>query len=471
MPNGRDMWRHLSYLVVSVMTVVSMLTAVGATAQAQGDGVLQVTSFPSGAHVSVDGTDTGKTTPTSVSVPVGNHSVAVSAGPGWSAVTQAVTIVNGTNSLNVTLLPTLTTGPQGPAGPTGPKGDPGPTGAAGANGINGNSIRVSATPPSAVECLTGGTAYEIVDANGNVVAGSRTVICNGLTGAQGVSGPAGPPGPPGPAAPTPPPPAYGGSFVLQILNPAGPATRAVRLQSFAGCYDKLLGVEYQDCYFQLSGFNAAVTQWVNDTVTGANPYRDVVVSEVNSSEVEIAHVQIGHAFLRDLRVADADASSISPGGISFVAVPSTLQISAGSGLAIPSDSPSNWLSYQFQLQIDNANTSGVASVTDIHLSAPKLMVAPIGMRHQFQPGSAQFDDLNISVIASRDADFVTWVNNVAQGQSDVRSGSLQLLNSSLTLVLGTVQFNNMSPVAILPFATGASLRTTVDISLGSFQLQ
>jgi hypothetical protein len=105
------------------------------------NGALKVTSFPSGAQVIVDGVNTGKTTPMSISLGVGDHSVTVSIpNSGWNPDTRTVTIVSGNNDLSVTLLPALTIGPQGPEGQQGPqgqKGDPGPPGPAGPPGSGG----------------------------------------------------------------------------------------------------------------------------------------------------------------------------------------------------------------------------------------------------------------------------------------------------------------------------------------------
>ena len=103
-----------------------------------GNGSLKVTSYPSGANVMIDGTDTGKTTPMSVSLSVGNHTVAVSVpNSGWNPDVRTITIVSGNNDLSVTLLPALTTGPQGPQGPQGQAGPQGPQGAQGPVGPQG----------------------------------------------------------------------------------------------------------------------------------------------------------------------------------------------------------------------------------------------------------------------------------------------------------------------------------------------
>src|SRR5262249_3973360 len=126
---------------------------------------LKVTSFPTGARVVVDGTDTGKVTPMSISLPVGDHDVIVSIpNSGWNPDTRTVTIISGNNDLSVTLLPTLTSGPQGPKSDTGPQGPAGPKGADGTPGAAG------AQGP----------------------AGAR-----GADGAPGAAGPQGPTGPKG----------------------------------------------------------------------------------------------------------------------------------------------------------------------------------------------------------------------------------------------------------------------------------
>jgi hypothetical protein len=88
---------------------------------------------------------------------------------------------------------------QGPTGPAGASGAPGKNGTNGSNGTNGNSVQ-PASAPTVAECPYGGLAYQIVDGNGNVIAGSREVVCNGAPGAKGDNGDTGATGPAGPAA-------------------------------------------------------------------------------------------------------------------------------------------------------------------------------------------------------------------------------------------------------------------------------
>src|SRR5262249_6341323 len=105
--------RRAMLTTVIMLLVASVIMAAPVTA-----GTLKVTSFPSGAQVSVDGVNTGKVTPMNISLIEGDHTVTVQIpGSGWSPDTRSVTIVPGNNDLSVTLLPTLTTGPIGPQGP------------------------------------------------------------------------------------------------------------------------------------------------------------------------------------------------------------------------------------------------------------------------------------------------------------------------------------------------------------------
>ncbi len=124
---------------IAVVAVLFLLATPVAVRADSSNGALKVTSFPSGANVSVDGVDTGKVTPMSISEPVGLHTVVVSIpNSGWNPDTRTCVVVSGNNDLSVTLLPNLAAGPMGPAGPKGDPGPQGPAGSAGATGATGD---------------------------------------------------------------------------------------------------------------------------------------------------------------------------------------------------------------------------------------------------------------------------------------------------------------------------------------------
>lgn len=145
---------------------------------------LKVTSFPAGAHVSIDGVEMRKVTPMTAEVAVGQHQVRVFApGSGWNADTQTVQLVQGDNELDLTLIPTVTVGPPGPQGPAGFPGAPGPPGTPGPQGLKGNT---GPTGPAGLQGPNGSQGP----------AGP-----SGPSGASGAQGPAGPTGPSGPQGP------------------------------------------------------------------------------------------------------------------------------------------------------------------------------------------------------------------------------------------------------------------------------
>ncbi len=146
-------------------------------------GLLKVTSFPSGAVLFVDGVSTGRQTPALIVLEEGPHVVTVQrTGGGWEPVTRTLTIARGRNDLDVTLVPLLTDGSScwdlnenqqcdlpsedstgdgkcTPADCQGAMGEPGREGAPGAPGTNGSSCRVVQEPDGAtIQCEDGSSA-------------------------------------------------------------------------------------------------------------------------------------------------------------------------------------------------------------------------------------------------------------------------------------------------------------------------
>src|SRR6266699_4711217 len=156
------------------------------------NGALKVTSFPSGANVSVDDMDTGKVTPMSISVAVGMHPVVVSIpNSGWSPDSRPFVVVAGNNDLSVNLLPNLTIGPIGPPGP---KGDPGPTGATGPAGPAGPAGATGATGATGADGATGAAGPQGLKGDTGPQGATGATGAMGATGATGDTGPTGSPG-------------------------------------------------------------------------------------------------------------------------------------------------------------------------------------------------------------------------------------------------------------------------------------
>ena len=148
-------------LRVPLLVLTVQLLAVMAAHAASGS--LKVTSFPAGAKVYVDGADTGKTTPMSVSVSVGTHVVKVQIpGSGWAPAESTATIVEGNNDLSVTLLPALTQGPEGPPGPDGPQGPQGPPGLGLQSGSIAGQVALCSGLPTGSRIYVSGHSFSAI---------------------------------------------------------------------------------------------------------------------------------------------------------------------------------------------------------------------------------------------------------------------------------------------------------------------
>ena len=222
------MAQHRRMLPIFVLALVGIqfLAPNRAEAQDSKHGKLKVTSFPSGANVSVDGKDTKQVTPMSTEVPVGWHKVKVSIpNPGWNADVRDVQVAAGNNDLSVTLLPIVSVGPMGPPGPAGPMGPQGPAGATGPVGAQGPA------GPQGPKGTTGATGAAgpagPVGAMGpqgpkGDTGATGAIGATGATGAVGPAGPAGATGPQGPAGPQGPKGDTGATGAVGATGPAGP---------------------------------------------------------------------------------------------------------------------------------------------------------------------------------------------------------------------------------------------------------
>jgi len=422
--------------------VIVVLAALAAPAAAQS-GALKVTSFPSGALVTVDGVSTGKVTPMNISLPLGDHEVIVSLpNTGWNPDTRTVSIVSGNNDLSVTLLPALTTGPQGPAGPAGAMGPAGPAGPQGPKGDRGE-----VGPPGA----TGAT---------------------GATGAAGATGATGPQGPPGTAVgapPPPPPPPYSGNFVLEV-NSGDP----IPLSAFGGCFDKVLGQEYEDCYFATHVLDDTLTAWLNDTVLGVNQRRDLTVHRVDLAGNILAEIDIDNGFLRDFSVSAFEADSLSLGVLSFVVVPAEIRTRAGSG-SLSGVQPKAFTSGRFKVGLDNLDGSGFVGVAGLRMLVAKVPAAqPGGLRQTFEPGAKQFGEVvfEVSGTGTTAADLDAWVTDIGRGTGTPRNGELDIFDSSLPQPqeIAVIELTGVLPTSFPPFpVSGNRRRLTARIASFDFK--
>jgi hypothetical protein len=265
----------------------------------------------------------------------------------------------------------------------------------------------------------------------------------------------------------PPPLPYdpnGGGFYLEIDGGG-----SVPLTAFAGCYDKILGMEYEDCYFTTGVLAAPVIEWLHETLSGNGPRRTATVFHVDQTLQILSRTDISQAFLRDFSISDFDSADMSLGSISFVLVPGSIQVST-SNPAGPGGSAGGLTFRKALFTLDiGGDVAFVAAIRGMHMSVPKLIQSGSG-RRLFVPGLPQFDNILIEV--GQGGSFVAgleqWVNDVVAGDATPRPGRVDLLNQSMAVV-GSVLLEGLVPLAFPPYPTGPANRRTLVLDLGQFR--
>ena len=329
-------------------------------------------------------------------------------------------------------------GPQGEPGMAGPEGKAGPQGEPGARGPGG----------------PGGPQGE-----------------PGIQGLPGPEGPQGPQGPVGPGggvlAPPPPLPYTDGQFRLQING--GPA---IPLDSVAGCYDKVLGAEYEDCYFLIDYLTPDLAEWLNDTVTGTHPLRTLTLFQRSGSGTAAVRVDIASAFLRDFTVPDLELNVAVRKPIRRRGRAERDPVAGHQPERLLQSAPvgTRFNVIEFSLSINGAAYTNTTAIRGLHMSVPKVLLPGLG-RRTFAPGVPQFSNILIALaqLSSGHAELEQWTAAVAAGNPATRAGGIALQEQGQDA--GTIVLEGLLPVAYPPFATAVFDGRQALLSVGRFRFQ
>ncbi len=287
----------------------------------------------------------------------------------------------------------------------------------------------------------------------------------GPQGPVGLQGPVGPAGPAGAGAEPEGPAPYVGDFVLEIGGFSG----SVALSSFAGCFDELVGILYEDCHFQVVGLPAPVLSWLAETLGGDEARRELTVRELDGRGAVAAQLRIGAGWIRELRVSDFDAAANSAGTLSFVVVPDLLAPEAPSPVPAAASAPL-FAQGDFTLDIPGVDGSGIVALSGLRLTRDLVSgTGPDPERNYFKPGQLLFDELTLVAAQSRStqtlADLSSWIDELEGSGSDAR-------DAVLTISSGSGPVAEMHLDQLLPF-TGLGLvgeRRALALRLESFDL-
>lgn len=355
------------------------------------------------------------------------------------------------------------TGPKGDSGPQGLQGPPGVPGAPGTQGAPG----IQGPPgPDGQPGRPGDPGPRGADGP------------PGPPGPPGTQGEPGAPGPQGPAGPTvaseppaAPPQAYSGSshYVLQI------GASALPVRAFGGCFDKLLGVEYEDCYFTVDRFDPTLAEWLHDTLDGSDPVRALTVFQTDLFGVTTARLDVSGAFLRHFSVnMQAARSTTDALGVTFAAVPGAIVLDTTN----PGNAPNpggGVRATTFSVSIGGVDYPTVTSVSGVQMSAPKVLQPGTG-RRTFAPGPPQLGPVVMTLGRARTGgggasldDLAQWVALAAAGTATPRDAVVELLGQSLQTE-ATVELEGMVPLSVSPFGVGADNERQVVLTVGNIRL-
>jgi hypothetical protein len=262
---------------------------------------------------------------------------------------------------------------------------------------------------------------------------------------------------------------YDGDFVLDIDGFTG----TVELSAFAGCFDQIVDVWYQDCFFEVEGLPSPVLHWLAETLSGGDARHDLTVRQLDPSatlpsERVVAQLQIGGGWLSDFRLSDFDVAEAGTGRLTFVVVPDLLTSGSPTETGTPL-SVEAFRTGDFTLDIPDVERNGIAALSGLHLRRDKLGSAgPDPERAYFTPDVALFDD--VTLVAAQTGgrtleDLTRWVDGLGNSASDRRDGLL-------TLTSGPDSIAEVHLPGLLPF-TGLSLlgeRRSLMLQVQSFDL-
>lgn len=335
--------------------------------------------------------------------------------------------------------PTGARGATGATGAPGARGAQGPTGARGATGLQGNQGLKGdrgATGTPGVRGATGAT---------------------GATGDRGLIGPVGPTGPAGDVPVTPPTPyqfrdtssnQLTGVFSLKLEN----ENQTIRVTSFAGCTPASFSSLPSPCYFTIRGLPDTLENWLNDTLDGhPNTVQDITVRgplSTGGAGTPDVQFKLDDAFITSVNI-DLDAGSNASGAVDLVVAANGFHKEAPTSAPSCECSSNLFATDAFDLEVDNQTRGGVLELHGIGFTVPRLGSTT------YTPGTPALSKLQVEVsnttsptATSTRNYFQAWSDNVAQGNSDQRSGRLNLRNAAFSLL---VEINYVDLEPVLPF--------------------
>jgi len=237
----------------------------------------------------------------------------------------------------------------------------------------------------------------------------------------------------------------------------------IPLTSFAGCFDKTIGVEYEDCYFSTPRLAAPLLDWVRESLATSNSYRTVTVFQTTPQQPNqaVAQLEITDAFIREFSVGALDTADNDNGTISFVVVPKSIEADGSGNIGNPIGSPTFRMS-GFQFFVTGVDESRVTAVSSVRVTWGKTEDEHHGFPHGFQrklflpqgPPVTDAIELRFATSSSQTVSEMNgWVEDVAQGDVVARPATIYLLGLDFQTRVLEVNLEGLYPLHFPVFPT------------------
>jgi hypothetical protein len=201
-----------------------------------------------------------------------------------------------------------------------------------------------------------------------------------------------------------------------------------------------------------------VRTWINAAADGANQRRDATLQSLDANTRARVELDLNGAFLSRVEAAELDAATSTAGHVELTITPTEL-VRSTPDTAVSLPTQRRFLVNNFRVSLAGLNGARVTKVGGLGFSVAKTPTSVSG-RPRFAPGAVTTLPaiLEFTTGGDTETNMRTWVDNVRRNGSDLRDGTIDFLNPSLTSTLWAWSLRGAQPrSAVEPFGFGDSV--------------
>ena len=190
---------------------------------------------------------------------------------------------------------------------------------------------------------------------------------------------------------------------------------------------------------------------ITETWSGQHVRKDLTVIKADFNMNAISERTFHQSLLTEVTIPELDAHSKDLGRLALTFTPETMVMASKSGkvgVEPPTKKPSTFLLSNFRLTIDGLDCKRVSRIDPLTVTQ-KVTIQGAGAARDFhmEPGSLDVPMLKFYLPAGHAQPFKDYFKHFVleghDGDSDEKSGKLELISPNLTTVLATITFGNL----------------------------